>query len=205
METVRNRLGSSTIVQFQGKFKQDTSSCDHTFYLQTAGIDKQMELSNFDWTFRTWFRLHTAPPLRWWRGHMCLKRSCWCIYGYEIKNVKLFQVFIFLYVGFNLLNQSTSLSLKVGQNFLANHWRLLISFYISFLFFFLFFNFMPKQSTLVGEYIAPFGLCKIYRSNITNNSYLMSLGPPLSTLCVFFTNYQTQTLQGQKTLFLTTQ
>lgn len=36
---------------------------------------------------------------------------------------------------------------------------------------------MPKQSTHVAGYIAPFSLCKIYRSNITDNSYLMSPGP----------------------------
>lgn len=36
---------------------------------------------------------------------------------------------------------------------------------------------MPRQSSHVAGYIAPFSLYKIYMSNITNNSYLMSPGP----------------------------
>lgn len=47
---------------------------------------------------------------------------------------------------------------------------------------------MPKQSTHVAGYIAPFSLCKIYRSNITNNSCLMSPVPPLSPQSVLLSS-----------------
>lgn len=45
---------------------------------------------------------------------------------------------------------------------------------------------MPKQSTHVAGYIAPFSLCEIYRSNINDNSYLMSAAPPPSAHPVLF-------------------
>lgn len=90
-------------------------------------------------------------------------------------------------------------SLKLPQNFLKNHQgQLNNSLDISLLFF----NFMPKQSTHVAGYIAPFSLCKIYRSNITDNSFLMSPVPPLSPKSVLFSklSYPTFLWRGGSTL-----
>lgn len=73
--------------------------------------------------------------------------------------------------------------METTSNFLKNHHgELNDSLYISLLFF----NFMPKQSTHVAGYIAPFSLCEIYRSNINDNSYLMSADPPPSAHSVLF-------------------
>ncbi len=60
----------------------------------------------------------------------------------------------------------------------------------------LFSNFMPKQSTHVAGCTALFCLRKIYWSNITNNSYLMSPSPPLPPQSVLFSSVSFPTLMS---------